>query len=128
LPLSSCRQDSGKNRLTWQTQPLPAELQSGTNYDFRLPVSMGSPPGSFSLRLNGKPVLDFGVALHDQSWHSADGKVQMSYLTMEDSSRESNGILTITVSDSLLEPGKPASFEVVGVSPKTQSWFGIYQP
>ena len=45
---------------------------------------------------------------------------------MEDSPHESNGILTITVEDSLLEPGKPATFEVVGLSPKAQSWFGAY--
>jgi hypothetical protein len=75
-----------------------------------------SPSGSFSLRLNGKPTLDFGPALHDQSWRSADAKVQISYLTMEDSPHESNGILTITVADSLLEPGKPITFEIVGMS------------
>ena len=51
----------------------------------------------------------------------------MSYLTMEDSPRESNGLLTITVADSLLEAGQPAVLEVVGASPKSQSWFGIYE-
>ena len=128
-PLASCRQDEGKSRLKWETASVPTALPPGTNYDFRLPVSMGfksSPPGGFSLHLNGNTVLDFGAALHDQTWRSADLKVQMSYLTMEDSSHESNGILTITVDDSLLEPGKPAAFEVHGASPKTQSWFGIY--
>jgi putative membrane-bound dehydrogenase-like protein len=131
LPLASCRQEQGKSRLNWETEMVPATLPPGTNYDFRLPVSMGfksSPPGSFSLHLNGKPVLDFGPALHDQSWRSADTKVEISYLTMEDSPHESNGILTITVADSLLEPGKPAAFELICASPKAQSWFGIYKP
>jgi putative heme-binding domain-containing protein len=130
LPLSSCRQDTGKSRLAWETEVIPANLPAGTNCEFRLPVSMGfrsSPPGIFSLHLNGKPVLDFGPALHDQSWRSADAKVQMSYLTMEDSPHESNGILTISVADSLLEPGRSAAFEVIGSSPKAQSWFGIYK-
>jgi hypothetical protein len=45
---------------------------------------------------------------------------------MEDSPRESNGILTITVDDSLLEPAKPVTFEIIGMSPIIQSWFGIY--
>jgi hypothetical protein len=73
-------------------------------------------------------VIQLGVALHDQSWHSADGKVAAIYLTMEDSARESNGIMVLTVSDSLLQPGKPATFEVIGATPKTGSWFGVYQP
>jgi len=77
--------------------------------EFCLPVSMGSassPPGRFSLLLNGKPALDFDVALHDQSWHSTDGKIQMSYLAMEDSPQESNGILSLSISASLLAPGR----------------------
>ena len=86
----------------------------------------GSPAGKFSLWLNGKPVLDFGVALHDQSWQSTDGNVRMSYLVMEDNVRESNGILTIAVSASLLEPGKPAHFDVACPSLKNWSWFGVY--
>jgi hypothetical protein len=50
----------------------------------------------------------------------------MSYLAMEDSAKESNGILTLTLSGSLLEAGKPVTFEVIGSTPKTQGWFGIY--
>jgi putative heme-binding domain-containing protein len=131
LPLSLCRQAEGKSKLTWQTEPVPSDLQPGAFHEFRLAVSIGSkssPPGTFSLRINGKPVIDFGVALHDQAWHGGDGKVNVSYLTMEDSPRESNGIMTVSVSASLLQPGKPAIFEVVGQTPKTTSWFGIYQP
>jgi putative heme-binding domain-containing protein len=131
LPLSSCRQAEGKSRLAWETEPAPADLQPGAVHEFRLPVSMGarsSPSGTFSLRLNGKPVIDFGIALHDQSWQSADGRVQMSYLVMEDSAHESDGILTFSVSGALIEPGKPAAFDVVGLTPKTQSWFGVYLP
>jgi len=50
----------------------------------------------------------------------------MSYLAMEDSPTESNGLLTISVSASLLEPGKPATFEVTGPAAKSQRWFGVY--
>jgi hypothetical protein len=50
----------------------------------------------------------------------------MIYLTMEDSVKESDGIITINASGSLLEPGKPAIFEVIGPSAHTQRWFGVY--
>ena len=60
--------------------------------------------------------------------YSADGRVQMSYLAMEDSSHESNGILTVTVNTSLLTLGRPATLEVLAQPHKSKSWFGIYQP
>jgi hypothetical protein len=129
LPLPCCRQTEGKNRLAWETDAVPADLKPTDAHEFRVPVSMGhrgNPPGKFSLRLNGKPVLDFDVALHDQIWRSPDEKVRMIYFTMEDNVQESNGILTISVSGSLLEPGKPAAFEVTGPSARSARWFGLY--
>ena len=89
-------------------------------------LEQGASKLKVSLLLNGKPALDFDVALHDQAWHSTDGKVQMSYLAMEDSPQESNGILTISVSGSRLEPGKPAKFEVTAPAANSKRWFGIY--
>jgi hypothetical protein len=52
--------------------------------------------------------------------------VRMSYMALEDNSQESNGILTISVTGSLLDPGKPATFEVIGSAAASQRWFGIY--
>jgi putative heme-binding domain-containing protein len=129
LPLSSCVQIEGKSKLAWETAALPTDIKATDLHEFRVAVSMGhrgNSPGRFSLRLNGKPVLEFDVALHDQTWQSADGMVRMIYLTMEDDVRESNGILTISVSGSLLEPGKPATFEITGPSANSQRWFGVY--
>jgi putative heme-binding domain-containing protein len=129
LPLSTCRQSEGKAFLTWQSDPAPADIQATNTYDFRLPVSMGmtSTSGSFALKVNGADALNFAVALHAMAWHTQDGKIQMSYLPMEDSAKESNGILTLTLAGSLLEPTKPITFEVLGATPTTKSWFGIYQ-
>jgi hypothetical protein len=45
---------------------------------------------------------------------------------MEDNSQESNGIITIGVTGSLLDPGKPATFEVIGSPANSQRWFGVY--
>lgn len=47
-------------------------------------------------------------------------------MALEDNSQESNGILTISVTGSLLDPGKPATFEVIGSAAASQRWFGIY--
>jgi putative heme-binding domain-containing protein len=129
LPMPYCRQTQEQSRLTWQTMPVPVSLTSNATYQFRLAVGMGfvsQPSGKFELRLNDKPMLEFNVAITDQSWQSADGRVKMNYTVMENNSEDSDGVLLIEVTGSLLTPGKPATFEVIGSSSNSQRWFGIY--
>jgi len=76
--------------------------------------------------LLGGGVRAFEVTLNDQTWQSADGNVRMSYIAMQNNNEDSNGILTIEVKGALLEPGKPARFEVVGGAKGSQRWFGVY--
>jgi putative heme-binding domain-containing protein len=129
LPMPYCRQTQEQSRLAWQTMPLPVDINSSAMYQFRLAAGMGfvsQPSGKFELRLNGKPMLEFNVAITDQSWQSADGKIKMIYTVMENNPEDSNGVLMIEATSSLLTPGKPATFEVIGSSSNSQRWFGIY--
>jgi putative heme-binding domain-containing protein len=129
LPMPYCRQTDGHSRLAWQTVPVPMDLKADSVFPFRLPAAMGffsQPAGKFELVLNGQRALDFNVSLHDQAWQSADGKVRMSYTVMENNNEDSNGVLLIEVAATLLEPGKPLTFEVVGSAAKSQRWFGVY--
>jgi putative membrane-bound dehydrogenase-like protein len=124
-----CRQSQEQSRLAWETMPVPVDLNSNAMYQFRLAAGMGfisQPSGKFELRLNDKPMLEFNVAVTDQSWQSADGKVKMNYTVMENNPEDSNGVLLIEVAGSLLIPGKPATFEVIGSSSNSQRWFGLY--
>jgi putative membrane-bound dehydrogenase-like protein len=85
LPLARCQQTEGQNKLDWESNPVPVDANSGESREFRVPVSMGyggGPAGRFTLKLNDRSVLDFDVALHDQAWQSADGKVEMTYMAM----------------------------------------------
>jgi putative membrane-bound dehydrogenase-like protein len=129
LPLNHCRQTDGQSKVTWQTEPMSTGLKPEAVQHFRLPVGMGflsDPAGKFQLRLNGKAVLDFDVVLNDKAWQSVDARVQMGYTVMENNAADSNGILTIDVAGSLLQPGQPATFEVTGSAANSQRWFGIY--
>jgi hypothetical protein len=122
-----CRQNAGQERLTWKTAPAPEKL--GSTHTFRLPAAMGfvsQPSGKFTLKLNGRPLLDFNATLSDRVWESADGRTRMSYSVMEANSEDSNGVLSIEVPSSLLKPGEPAEFEVVGSASSSQRWFGVY--
>jgi putative membrane-bound dehydrogenase-like protein len=129
LPMPYCRQTQDQSRLAWQTTSVPADFNTNATYQFRLAAGMGfisQPSGKFELRLNDKPVLEFSVAIIDQSWQSADGKVKMSYTVMENNTEDSSGVLLIEVAGPLLTPGKPANFEVIGSSSNSQRWFGVY--
>ncbi len=130
LPLAICRQTDGKSRVIWETAPFMGEPKPDTRHHVRLAAAMGyvsQDAGRFDLKLNSKPVLTFDVTLHDETWKSADGKVSMHYQVLENNDEDSNGVVTIDLSDDLLEPGKPARFEVIGSSSNSQRWFGVYE-
>lgn len=134
LPLHYCRQNG--STIAWQT-PATAErppgAAAGANGEagvvFRVPAAMGlrsEAAGGFTLKLNGKAVLNFEVTLTDQTWQSADGRVRLNYTVMENNSEDSNGVLAIELAPGLLEPGKPAQLAVTGASVGSQRWFGVY--
>ena len=129
LPMPYCRQADGNSKLAWQTAPAPAGLKPDAPVQFRLAAAMGylsQPEGKFTLRLNGQAVLDFGVTVNDQTWQSADGKVRMGYTVMENNAEDGNGVLVLEVAGGLLEPGRAATFEVIGSAAGSQRWFGVY--
>jgi putative heme-binding domain-containing protein len=128
-PLAHCRQTDGRSKLSWQSAVVPTDLKPGDVFKFRLPVALGftsQPAGKFSLALNGKAAFDFDVTLADKTWESADGKVRASYIVMEANEEDSDGVLLIEVAGALLEPGKPATFEVIGSAANSLRWFGVY--
>ncbi|MGI8966527.1 MAG: hypothetical protein ACR2H1_10635, partial [Limisphaerales bacterium] len=129
LPLAHCRQTNEQSKLIWETERLPEEIKREQIYHFRVPAAMGlisQPAGKFHFKLKGKIILDFDVTLSDRVWQSSNSKISLGYQVMENNSEDSNGILTIGVRGELLEANKPARFEVVSASSKSQRWFGIY--
>ncbi|MHB8520666.1 MAG: neutral/alkaline non-lysosomal ceramidase N-terminal domain-containing protein [Limisphaerales bacterium] len=129
LPMPLCRQTDRASKLVWETAPVSPDLKPDAVQQFRLPAAMGyvsQPAGRFSLKLNGKPVLDFDAVLTDQAWESADRRVRMIYTVKENDAEDGDGVLVIEVRGSLLEPGRPATFEVDGSPANSQRWFGVY--
>ena len=66
------------------------------------------------------------MTLNDRTWQSADGRVQMAYTVMENNTEDSNGVLIIEVANSMVEAGKPVTFEVTASAANSQRWFGVY--
>jgi putative heme-binding domain-containing protein len=138
LPLAFCRQDEGMSRLAWEmtpTRPLtrPSDTISPSGGEdsvaFRVPAAMGflsQPSGKFTLRLNGRRLFDFNVALADATWQSEDGRARMNYTIMEANDEDSCGVLEISVAGDLAKQGEAARFEVLGSGARSQRWFGLY--
>ncbi len=128
-PLALCRQTDGRSVLKWQTKPVPHEFDTNTTYTIRVPAAMGyasQPKGRFTFKMNNEPMFDLDVTLHDRSWHSADGRVRMTYTVMENNDEDSNGVLKIDITGALLQPGQSVTLEVGGSASASQRWFGIY--
>ncbi|HWB02013.1 MAG TPA: neutral/alkaline non-lysosomal ceramidase N-terminal domain-containing protein [Verrucomicrobiales bacterium] len=129
LPFAHCHLSDGKSRVTWQTAAVPADLAPDGKQTFKFPGGLGNvpqPAGEFTLKLNGKKVLKFGVEVSDHTWSDAEGTVKMNYEVKETQPADSNGIFTIEVSNTLLQPGKPVQFEVTGSASGSVRWFGVY--
>jgi putative heme-binding domain-containing protein len=129
LPMPFCRQSDGQSKLVWESLPARNDMKPTETERFRLPAAMGflsQPSGTFQLLVNGTPALEFNVTLTSQEWQDRHGRVRMRYDVLENNDEDSDGILQIDVSGSLLEPGKPTRFEVVGSAAGSQRWFGLY--
>jgi putative heme-binding domain-containing protein len=134
LPMASCRQNG--TSVEWTTAPVPKSLAAphGKTSDdvrvkFRFPVAMGylsQPEGSFTLRVNRRPMLRFDVTLTDRTWESSDGRLRMSYTVMDRHKQDSSGILEVELSTRLIRPGRPVTFTVNGSDSQSLRWFGGY--
>jgi hypothetical protein len=126
LPLWHCRQTDGASRVEWE---VAAPISGAADRTFRFAAAMGfrsQPTGGFILKVNGRPMLEFDVALNDSQWESRDGTVRMSYSVMEANSEDSNGLLTIVIPHSAVAENGRVRFEVAASGRNSQRWFGIY--
>ena len=127
LRLAYCRQDG--STLEFVTPPLPPG-RPGEPARLRLAAAMGflsQPSGGFSLAVDGRTVLEFNVSLADRTWQSPDGTVRMQYQVKERNGEDSNGILTLELSPTLVKPGQPVEIRVQGSRSQSQRWFGVYE-
>lgn len=136
LPMAYCRQSAGQERLAWRTavvelSPQVRERNAGGQsvVRFRLPAAMGfisQPQGKFTLKLNGRALLDFDVTLTDRTWEAVDGRARLTYSVLEANSEDGNGVLIIEVASTLVKDSAAAEFEVIGSASNSQRWFGVY--
>jgi hypothetical protein len=129
-PMCVARQSGSEKLLTWNTRPVPADLDPAKRYTFRWFAALGwhtQPPGKFTLALGQRPLLDFDVVDRTTTWTSSDGTVALKYTLREQSGPDNSGVMELTLPAKLLTPGRPAELRVVPAQTGSQRWFGLYE-
>jgi putative heme-binding domain-containing protein len=123
-----CRQSDGTASVKWRTFSVAADDLAGRDaLAFSFPVAVGflsQPKGKFTLKLDGKELLEFDVVLDDARFEGAGGAT-LDYRCRQANGEDSTGVMTLTVPTRLLVAGRPVELEVVGSAANSQRWFGL---
>lgn len=119
------RQLDGAHRMEWETAPVTAS-EGKVSLVWTGALGYASEPsGSFTMHLNGKPLLDFDVSLSSKKWASADGTCELLFDVHSANSQDAFGVMYLTVPASMLESGKPARISVTGSNANSRRWFMV---
>lgn len=121
------RQTDGTQRLEWVSAPIkiakPGRISlvwtAATGY-------ISEPEGSFTLHLNGKPLLDFGVTRETRRWTSADGKADLFFDVKSHDNEDALGVMYLTLPTEMLQDRAPARLAVSGSNSSSRRWFTVF--
>ena len=131
LKSNLCRGTDGTSQVVWKTQPVDKDLDPAQVYTFTWAAGTGytsEPPAEFTLYLNDKKLLAFGITMASETWQSADGSCKLDYQVEQVSGLDSSGFMKLTVPASLLKPGEAAVLKVIGSNSNSNRWFSVYAP
>ena len=128
LQMFLARQLDGTHEVTWETDPVPEDLDPEGVHVFRLPVAMGyrsMRSGTFTLYLAERKLLDFDVSLQSETWKSSDKDVTLSYQVRARNHEDSTGMLFLELPAGYLQPGKAHRLRVSGSNTGSRRWFSV---
>jgi hypothetical protein len=127
--LDVARAMAGANVLEWETRPMPEDVRSQLTVAVVWQGGMGyfaQPPGSFTLYVNGDPLLDIpAISEEDAQWTSPNGDVSLTYV--RDRSTLEYGTLTLTLPSTAVVSGEALHIKVVGSESNSRRWFGVFR-
>ncbi|MBE7558309.1 hypothetical protein HS125_04945 [bacterium] len=121
------RAGDGRQRLRWETDPIPEDAADGVS--LRMVAGMGyasQPAATFTLALDGAPLLDFGVTLADATWYNHDRSAALFYDVKQNDREDSSGFLILNLTSTYLTPGKALQLEIRPAGVGSRQWFGLY--
>ncbi|HTY37565.1 MAG TPA: glycoside hydrolase family 38 C-terminal domain-containing protein [Bacteroidota bacterium] len=124
------RATTGTMAIEWSSSPAPRRIGSD---DVTFVVSAGilTRPDThlkFELSVNDAPRVSF-VSTDTTSWHAGDsGGVRLDFdAALRDQHTDAFGYLRIHIPASMIVPGQPMRFKVVGEAAGSNGWFMVFK-
>jgi hypothetical protein len=127
-PSLAVRQTDGRQRLTWETAPLPKDWPHDTvTFVWTGGIGWRTEPegGHFTLALSGKPLLDFPFTQQTSHWKSDDGTARFHYLVKRMLGPDSFGVFYLTVPRDRVAPGRAAQITAAATAQNSRRWLGL---
>lgn len=128
------RQTDGRQRLTWETAPVPADWpHEQVTFVWSGGIGWNSEPGGghFTIAVHRQdnrpevPLLDFPFVQQTSHWQTGDGIVRLHYFVKRLLGLDSFGVFYLTVSRDRLTLGQPAVITVTATAQNSRRWFGL---
>ncbi|MFC1661930.1 hypothetical protein ACFL3S_10865, partial [Gemmatimonadota bacterium] len=127
------RSEDRQRSIVWESAPLPSPLEdSVVTLVVMAGIDVHELPRRFDVQLNGEEVLTIGNPLTAEAgetlrWEGSQGVVAELRVVLIDKYGDAMGFLYFHVPSTLLEPGRPVRFEVLGESADARTWFMVFQ-
>lgn len=128
VPVYPLRQTDGKQRLAWDTAPVPADWPHPTvTFAWAGGIGWQSQPGGggFSLSLDGAPLVEFAFTRTTTETASRDGRARLTYQVRRTTPEDTFGLFLLTVPTDRLRRGRPARIELGASAQNSQRWVSL---
>jgi hypothetical protein len=127
-----CRQTQPGNLIEWETAIPPVAVSAGSNGSVRFVFAGGlgfesqAKTGGFAFLVNGLEQVRFDLPEQTNRWHSADGGVELKFITLRSLPQDHLGLFQVTLPQSLVTPGQPCRFGVRSLGENSRRWFALH--
>jgi len=113
--------------LEWETRPVLGPAADRIAFVWTAATGfLTEPSGSFTLHLNGKPLITFNCTEESRPvWRSDDGRSELIF-DVKQLGIDQFGVMYLVVPADLARHDKPARLKVTGSVSNSRRWFGLY--
>ena len=122
------RQTDGKQRLAWQTAPLPEGWPHKTvTFVWAGGIGWRSQPegGTFSLWVDGKQRLSFPFATQSTRWSGPDESLRLDYLVRRATNEDTFGLFFLTLPADQVGPGRSCEIALTAPAADSRRWVSL---
>jgi len=121
------RQQGPPWKVEWETRPVLGQHADRIAFVWTAATGfLTEPSGSFTLSLNGNPLITFNCTEEKRPiWRSDDGRSELIF-DVKQLGIDQFGVMYLVVPADLAPHDQPARLKVTGSASDSRRWFGIY--